>query len=400
MNNLTDTPFLFLGGICGIFTGLLPGIHPNTIIPISFVFFPLIPTNSFASFLIGMVITHYFINYIPSAFIGAPDDETAVSVIPLHNLTKNGEGYEGIILCGIGGFLGIIFSICFLFLILFLNYDLNGLYILFKPFIPFVLLLLIVITVIFSGNKIWSSIIIVLSGMLGFVVLYDKPPIENILTPIFTGMFAIPLLIENLKTSKLTHQIITFPEFDLSHLKSAIAGTVGGFFRIFLPAIGGASINFFLSKIIKENDIKNFLVSQGSITLSNEVFSVLALLLIGKGRSGTAIAMKDLNINLNYDIAIYMLIIAGFGFFALCFVAKYFLRYLNRVDYGKISFYLLIFCSVVIFILGTFSNHLIYYLIVYVVSVFLGILCIKTKVNMSYMMCVLVLPTVLYYLVG
>ncbi|ABR56407.1 protein of unknown function DUF112 transmembrane [Methanococcus aeolicus Nankai-3] len=399
MNNLTDIPFLFMGGICGIFTGLLPGIHPNTILPISFVFLPIIPTNSFTSFLIGMVITHYFINYIPSAFIGAPDDETAVSVIPLHNLTKNGEGYEGIILCGMGGFIGIIFSLCFLFLILLLNFDLNGLYALFKPFIPFVLLLLIIITVIFSSNKIWSIIIMVLSGILGFVVLYNGPPIENILTPLFTGMFAIPLLIENLKTSKLTHQIISFPEFDLSHLKSAIAGTVGGFFRIFLPAIGGAQINFFLSKIIKENDIKNFLVSQGSITLSNEVFSVLALLLIGTGRSGTAIAMKDLNINLNYDIAIYMLIIAGFGFFALCFVAKYFLRYMNKVDYGKISFYLLIFCSAVIFVLGYFSNYLIYYLIVYMVSVFLGILCVKTKVNMSYMMCVLVLPTVLYYLI-
>lgn len=114
--NLFNLLFLFLGCICGTFTGLLPGIHPNTVIPISImVIYPYVGSSNFVCFLIGMVITHYFINYIPSAFIGVPDDETAVSVIPLHNLTLKGYGHEGVMLCGFGGFMGIIISLIILF---------------------------------------------------------------------------------------------------------------------------------------------------------------------------------------------------------------------------------------------------------------------------------------------
>ena len=398
MFNIFNLFFLFLGCICGTFTGLLPGIHPNTLIPISFLILPYIGSQNYVCFLIGMVITHYFINYIPSAFIGVPDDETAVSVLPLHNLTLKGYGYEGVILCGFGGFVGIIISLFVLFLLYSINLDLHGAYQSFKPFIPYVLISLLFITVIFSKNRFWSIVIIILSGFFGIEALYNHPSINNILTAIFTGMFGIPLLLENLKTDKINHQIITFPDLNLSILKSAFAGTIGGFIRIFLPAIGGAQINFFLSNIIRENDIKNFLVSQRAITLSNEVFSILALLLIGYGRSGTAVAIKNLSIDLNFNIIVYMLIVTGLGYAILCFISKYFLRYMSYINYGKISFYLILFCSAVVFILGYFSNYLFYYLVVYVVSACLGILCVKSRVNMSYMMSVLVFPTVLYYI--
>lgn len=390
--------FLFLGCICGTFTGLLPGIHPNTLIPISFLIHPYISSQNYVCFLIGVVITHYFINYIPSAFIGVPDDETAVSVLPLHNLTLKGYGYEGVVLCGFGGFIGIIIALFLVFLIYYINLDLHGAYNSFKPFIPYVLILLLFATVIFSKNRFWSIIVIILSGIFGIEVLYIHPSINNILTAIFTGMFGIPLLFENLKTDKINHQILTFPELELSILKSAFAGTIGGFIRILLPAIGGSQINFFLSKLIREDNIKNFLVSQGAITLSNEVFSILALLLIGYGRSGTAVAIKNLSINLNFNIVVYMLIVAGLGYGILCFISKYFLRHISYFDYGKISFYLILFCSAVVFVLGYFSNYLFYYLVVYILSACLGVLCVKSKVNMSYMMSVLVFPTVLYYI--
>ena len=297
-----------------------------------------------------------------------------------------------------GGFIGIIISLFVLFLLFSINLDLHGPYQSFKPFIPYVLISLLFITAIFSKNKFWSIAIIILSGFFGIEVLYCHPSVNNILTAIFTGMFGIPLLLENLKTDKINHQIITFPDLNLSILKSAFAGTIGGFIRIFLPAIGGAQINFFLSNIIRENDIKNFLVSQGAITLSNEVFSILALLLIGYGRSGTAVAIKNLSIDLNFNIIVYMLIVTGLGYAILCFISKYFLRYMSYINYGKISFYLILFCSAVVFILGYFSNYLFYYLVVYVVSACLGILCVKSRVNMSYMMSVLVFPTVLYYI--
>jgi len=391
--------FLFLGGFCGILTGLLPGIHPNTLIPLSFVFLPFMGNNNFASFLIGMVITHYYINYIPSAFIGAPDDETAVSVVPLHNLTKKGKGFEGIFLCGLGGFIGILLSFVVLLIIISLNVDINQLFILFKPFIPYILILLVLLTVFFSDNKFWSIVIIILSSLLGYTVLYLKPPLENILTPLFTGLFAVPLLIENLKTNKICNQIITYPNINLSIIKSTIVGVIGGFFRIFLPAIGGAQINFFLGKLINEEDIENFLTSQGSIVMSNEVFSLLALLLIGTGRSGVAMTIKNLNINLDLTFIFQILLISIFGFIMLILLSKILLNIISKINYCIISIFLLIFCLIVVILLGYFSGHMFFFLLVFIVSIIIGMLCVKTKTNMSYLMCVLVLPTVLYYLI-
>jgi len=395
INNLI---FLFIGCLVGTFTGLLPGIHPNTIIPLTVLLYEYISPQNYLYFLLGLVITHYFVSYIPSAFIGVPEDETAVSVLPLHNLTKMGRGYEGIMLCAFGGFIGIIMALIATFLIFNIGLDLNNTYEHFKPFIPYVLILLLTISLLFSGNIFWSTLITILSGLFGIVVLYNPPEINNILTAIFTGMFGMPLLLENLKMDRIRHQIITFPELDISLFKSAFAGTIGGLFRIFLPAIGGAQINFFLSKIIKENNLKSFLVSQGAITLSNEVFSILSLLLIGYGRSGTAMAIKDLSINLDKSIIFSLLIASGSAFGILFIISKCFLDYLPYLDYRKITYYIISFCILVVLFLGYFSGYLLFYVAVFVVSSFIGILCLKSKVNLSYMMSVLVFPTILYYL--
>ena len=392
--------FLIVGSLSGIFTGMLPGIHPNMLIPMTLPLVSIVGVNNYIYFLIGMVISHYFINYIPSAFLGIPDDETAVSVVPLHNLTVNGRGYEGIILCGIGGMFGIFLSVILSFILIFvLNLDLHDFYIANRHYIPIILISILIYSILISENKLYTFLIILLSGILGLIVLYNGPSIDNILTGIFTGMFAIPILINNLKTGKLPSQIITFPNIDISIIKSVIAGTLGGFFRIFLPAIGGAQINYILGKIIKEDDIENFLVSQGAITLSNEVFSIVSLLLIGYGRSGTSVAIKNLNVDYSPNLIFSFLIVSGFALVMLITLSKYILLYLRSMgDYGKISRTLLIFCNIIVFILAFISGHFIYYLIVYFISALIGILCVNLRVNMSNMMAVLVFPTVLYFI--
>lgn len=60
--------YLILGIICGTITGLFPGIHPNNIVALSFLILPYFGLDNYIPFLIGLVITHYFINFIPSAF--------------------------------------------------------------------------------------------------------------------------------------------------------------------------------------------------------------------------------------------------------------------------------------------------------------------------------------------
>jgi putative membrane protein len=55
-----------------------------------------------------MTMVHTFIDFIPSIFLGAPNDETALSSLPGHRMLLKGLGYEATKLTAIGCFLGTI----------------------------------------------------------------------------------------------------------------------------------------------------------------------------------------------------------------------------------------------------------------------------------------------------
>ncbi|MFW5953219.1 MAG: tripartite tricarboxylate transporter permease, partial [Candidatus Natronoplasma sp.] len=113
--------FTFIGISLGIITGLVPGIHVNTI---SFLIISSLGTISlfvgglisdfgvtnfelllFISMLvIGCLITHTFLDFIPSTFLGAPEGETALAVLPAHEMLLQGRGYEAVKASALGSF--------------------------------------------------------------------------------------------------------------------------------------------------------------------------------------------------------------------------------------------------------------------------------------------------------
>ncbi|AIJ04906.1 hypothetical protein JH146_0055 [Methanocaldococcus bathoardescens] len=391
--------YLILGIICGTITGLFPGIHPNNIVALSFLILPYFGVDNYIPFLIGLVIAHYFINFIPSAFLGVPDNETAVSALPMHKLTLNGNGYEGVVLAGFGSYLGVVFSIIISLLLVSTNIDINSFYQSAKPFIPFILIVFVLYQILIS-KSIWEVLVIFLSGIFGIAVLYCNETFNITLTAIFTGMFGIPLLINNLKTYKIKSQMISFPEFELNFLKLSFFASIVGFFRIFLPGISGAQLNYILSKILNEKDLKSFIISQGSIILSNEVFSILAIIFIGTGRSGVANAIRNLNIEINLTYIIFCILIAStISLIILLKLSKYILLFIRKVNFKLLSLFFIVFCSFII-IIGSYKTYLIYHLIVYITSICIGLLALKSNSNLSNMMNVLIFPTILYFLRG
>ena len=87
--------FIFLGIIFGTFTGLIPGIHIN-LVGVSLVALSaslLSPVNPIylVVFIVSMAIIHTFIDFIPSIFLGCPDTDTELSVLPGHELLKKGR---------------------------------------------------------------------------------------------------------------------------------------------------------------------------------------------------------------------------------------------------------------------------------------------------------------------
>src|SRR3989338_5575838 len=98
--------FLFLGIMAGILTSLAPGVHINLVgailISLSASFFISLNPTYLVVFIVAMAITHSFVDFIPSIFVGAPDEGAELSVLPGHELLKQGRGYEAVMLTNYG----------------------------------------------------------------------------------------------------------------------------------------------------------------------------------------------------------------------------------------------------------------------------------------------------------
>ena len=93
---------ILIGLLVGTITGLIPGIHINLV----GVFLLSLSTSLFFSinpiymvfFIVFVAITHTFVDFIPSVFLGCPDTDTELSVLPGHQLLKSGQGQEALCL--------------------------------------------------------------------------------------------------------------------------------------------------------------------------------------------------------------------------------------------------------------------------------------------------------------
>ena len=68
-----------------------------------------------SALIIGCLVTHTFLDIIPSVFLGAPDTDTALSVLPGHKLMLAGRGYEAIKCSALGSFGSVLVALVALF---------------------------------------------------------------------------------------------------------------------------------------------------------------------------------------------------------------------------------------------------------------------------------------------
>ena len=106
--------FFVFGTALGILAGLVPGLHPNTILMTLLSFFWLLegyPTYYILTFVVSMAVSNTIVNFIPSIFVGAPDPGTCLSVLPGHRFLVRGEGHEALFLTVVGGVSVLVFTV-------------------------------------------------------------------------------------------------------------------------------------------------------------------------------------------------------------------------------------------------------------------------------------------------
>ncbi|MFH1752128.1 MAG: tripartite tricarboxylate transporter permease [archaeon] len=387
-----------LGGLAlGVLTGLIPGIHSNTVnfLLLSLVFFPGI---ELVVLIVGMTVTQSFVDFIPSIFFGAPDSDSFLALLPGHRLLLQGLGLKAVQLTVAGGLVAGILSVALLPAFYFL---VKELVLVLSYIIPS--LLLITIFLMISSEKSWKKkfyaiTVILLSGLLGLIVLQGKIELNNALFPLITGLFASPALIYSLKEKTIIRKQLTNKNYINSErvLKYAFLSSIAGGLVSLFPALGPNQAAFLLRKLIGKIRTSSYLILLGGINTTNLVFGFFVLFFLGKTRTGASAAIKQL-IPLNQDflaiIIFTVLISLAFGAVITIWLGKIIAVNIHKLNYQKINFIVLIFLTLIIAVLTGFNG-----LMVYVTATAIGLLPISTNIKRTHAMACLMIPTIIIYL--
>ena len=307
----------FTGVTLGIIAGFVPGIHSNTLagllaacsVPLIVVF----GIDGISVMIVSMMVVYTFADILPSTFLGVPDPDTVLSVLPAHNLCLMGNGEEAVRVSALGSLWGFVFC--------------RPLFALFMIFLPsvqeyvdwgvgLVILLAAGLLIVFSKAPSWSFAVFLVSGLLGIYAMrfsyfsFGVFGIGEILLPLLTGLFGIPVLLTSMRAlSKPAEQ--TFSGLMISQgsiigngIKGAFAGAIVGW----LPGFSSGTANALLAvrRSSEKMDPREYLVSTSAANTSNAVLGLAALYALGRMRSGAMVTLASFDLP-----SVYLLVLAA-----------------------------------------------------------------------------------------
>ena len=391
---------IVLGITAGIFTGLTPGIHINLISVLLLSFSPILLqyTNiiSLCCFIIAMSVTHTFLDSIPSIFLGAPDSDMALGVLPGHRYLLKGLGLTAVKLTIIGSFGALLLSVLlFPLLIPLVKFG----YPLIERYIGFILIAVVVFMIIRDRKRIWAFFVFLIAGVLGLVVL-NMPNFENPLFPLFSGLFGIStLVISLLHNEKIPMQAKKqyVRVSNLKAFKALFSGGFSGFITAVMPGLGASTaavISMQMTKNLKED---GFMILMGSINTFNFILSIVTLYVLDKARNGSIIVIQKLvdAITINHIIIFLcaVLIAGSLSVFLALGLSKIFSKIMSIVNYRKMVLSVIFLITGLVLVLtGPLG------LLILIISTAIGIIPPTVNISRTHAMGCLLLPVILYFM--
>ena len=212
-----------LGFVLGIMSGLIPGLHLNNFAAMLLALSPKLMAwgltpYQMACIILAASISQTFFDAIPAIFLGAPDSETALTVLPGQRLMLEGRGIEAVRLSALGSAGSMIVA---LFLIYPLSWAVSGYYDYLTKYVG-ILLLGIALMMIKSERGPWiegqgslvhwkykviAALLFLTSGLLG-IFAFDRESLiisplglePQVLLPLLSGIFGASSLLLSLST--------------------------------------------------------------------------------------------------------------------------------------------------------------------------------------------------------
>ena len=345
-----------------------------------------------------MSITHTFLDFIPSIFLGAPEEDNFLSVLPGHKLLLDGRGQEAAVITLYGCLAGIIIAILITPIFAFtLPFFFNSI----KLIIPYILIFISLFIIFREENFLLSILIFSLAGYLGYITF--NLPVKEPLLPLLSGLFGLSNLIISINEDPkfVEQKIIPFKEIKIPKsiiLKTSLIAGIVSPLCSFLPGIGSGHAAT-LGSEISDPSPKRFLFLVGAINVIVMTLSFVTAYSIQKTRTGSAAVVQTLlqKITLS-QLSILLLtaiISAIIAFIVGIQLSKLAAKFINKINYKLIT---LIVMIIIILVNILFSNAL--GLMVLFTATFLGIFTIRSGARRINLMGSLLISSILYYLVN
>lgn len=432
---------VFAGCLMGVVSGLIPGLHSNNFALLLVSFSPmLIDSGVLPIYIVCMIlancITHTFHDIIPAIFLGVPNSDMALAVLPGHQLLLEGKGPEAIRLSAMGSAGSVIFSIL---LLLPFGILLYSLYPIIRNYIGWILLFIALLMIVSEKGehipgqgsltqhryRFYALLVFGMSGLLGIFAFGREDMAKSlfglnspsVLLPLLSGLFGASQLIISLTTCSFVPpqriSAITLPTTRI--IKAITAGSIAGSFVAWLPGVSSSVATLLaeqLSRICGKpnsgritvnndslDDAREYIVSISGVNTSNAVFGLFVFFFIGRARNGAIVAMSSLMEPSSFGIPVILILLCVvilasiFSYFSTVRLGNIIHLFMEKIDYRKLCITVLagLVVMVVVFT-GIFG------IIIFLMSISIGLMPSFMHVRKSNAMGVILLPVILYFL--
>ena len=379
---------LSAGIATGTITGLIPGLHSNTIAFIT----AALPFGSPIGkiiFITGMGITHSIAEAVPTIMLGA-SGESAIQLLPGHRMLMAGRGQDAILTSTAGALFTIIFAAPLSPVVFELAKKFSWVLPIIIPALIFAIALLMIAK---EKNKIIATSVFIASTLFGILLLGSG--INEIVFALITGFYGLPGLVETIATGAKMPAQQKNANLELAPSFSILTATISAATSM-LPALGPAHAAFIASGAKGKLSGKEYLMLSGGISTGNLFYSIIMLYALEKTRSGVSIAIQKI-MPLGAEeillISAAAISAAGFACAIVAYIGPMAFEWAQKIDYRKTSSGALVFCLAAV---AWFSG--IVGLIACISAACIGYACIKSGVARAHCMGFLLWPAASFYL--
>ena len=375
---------LVAGILLGMVAGLIPGLHSNTLA--AALSGMGISGEDAAVLIIAMFGAHAMFSFVPSIFLGIPDEAVTLSVLPGQRMTREGKGIDALrIMCG-SALIAVLVAVA-LFPVSQALYPVvyEGI----KAYLAPIIMVISAVLVWKSKNPFLFGAVFILSGILGGATLRFE--MEDPFLPLFGGMFAISSMLLWGK-GKLPAQ--KEGKLDLGFIRYALAGVLLGWVADLLPGISSPAQVASFATIVVPFATPAYLALVSSIGMSEAVFAFSTSSTLGKARIGAlAQAMEQTDVQANLILLLSVFVVAVAVSAVLIYVARKWIGKIAELDFFILNKMLIAYIIILTFLIDGIPG-----LIVLAPAVAIGIACLRLDVERTSVMGAIIVPTILLLL--